>query len=127
MERTPQAAAQARSLVRAALACWNLEEHTDTGILLVSELVANAVRHADGPRIRVHVDRPAPAVLLLAVVDHAPARLPQLRTPGPDDVSGRGLLLLDEVADRWGHDAAGGAASRPRTKRVWAELRVATP
>jgi hypothetical protein len=51
----------------------------------------------------------------------APRRPPQLRTPRPDDVSGRGLLLLDEFVDRWAHDTVGGPAARPRTKGVWAE------
>ncbi|MEU2282416.1 ATP-binding protein [Streptomyces sp. NPDC013178] len=82
-------------------------------MLLVSELAANAVRHVSGPRIRVHVDRPAPPLLLFAVVDNAPDRRPHLRTPGPDDVSGRGLLLLAEFADRWGHDTVCGPASQP--------------
>ncbi|WP_260333934.1 ATP-binding protein [Streptomyces beigongshangae] len=127
LERVPQAAQQARSLVRAALACWNLEEHTDTGMLLVSELVANAVRHADGPRIRVHVDRPAPVLLLFAVADYTPARIPQLCTPRSDDVCGRGLFLLDQIADRWGHETTGSSTARSQTKRVWAELRVAAP
>ncbi|MEU9405769.1 ATP-binding protein [Streptomyces sp. NPDC048281] len=124
LERTPQAAVQARSLVRATLACWNLEEHTDSGVLLISELVANAVRHAHGPLIWVHVERPAATLLYFAVVDRAPELLPCRRTPGPDALSGRGLHLLDGVADRWGYDAMDGAAARRRTKRVWAELRV---
>ncbi|WP_055631349.1 ATP-binding protein [Streptomyces griseoruber] len=126
LDRRPEAAAEARALVRVALACWNLDEHVDTGTLLISELVANAVRHASGPHIRIHIDRPAPARLLFAVVDHAPDQPPRLRTPGPDDTCGRGLLLLDELADRWGHDTVGGPVARPRTKRVWAELRVTT-
>lgn len=125
LARVPEAAEEARSLVRVALATWNLDAHAETGALLVSELVANAVRHARGPRIRIHVDRPAPGLLLFAVVDQAPDRRPQRCTPGPDDVSGRGLLLLDEFADRWGYDHVGGPAARPRTKRVWAELRAA--
>lgn len=124
LDRLPQAAKEARSLVRVVLAAWGLEEHADTGTLLVSELVANAVRHSRGTRIRVHVERPAPDQLRFAVVDYAPDRLPQSRTPGPDAVSGRGLPLIDEIADRWGYIVEG-PASRPRTKRVWAELQVA--
>jgi anti-sigma regulatory factor (Ser/Thr protein kinase) len=123
LERTPQAAKEARALVRVALAVWGLEEHTDTGMLITSELVANAVRHTSGPTVRIHVDRPAGNRLLFAVVDQAPNRRPQLCTPTPDDVFGRGLLLLDEIADRWGFDLMG-SASRPRTKRVWAEVVV---
>lgn len=124
LERIPQAAEEARALVRVALATWNLEGHAATGMLLVSELVANAVRHARGPHIRVHVDRPSSGRLLFAVVDQAPDRRPLRQAPGPDDVSGRGLLLLDEFADRWGYDHVGGPAARARTKRVWAEVEV---
>lgn len=124
LERIPQAANEARALVRVAPATWNLDVHAETGMLLVSELVTNAVRHASGPRIRVQVDRPAPSQLLFAVVDHAPDRRPQRRAPGPDDESGRGLVLLDEFADRWGYHHVGGSAARQRTKRVGVELRV---
>ena len=40
---------------------------------------------------------------------------------GGDDESGRGLLLIDGIADRWGYDLHG-PEERPRCKEVWAEL-----
>ncbi|MDX3025370.1 ATP-binding protein [Streptomyces acidiscabies] len=122
--RVPQVAEEARALVQTALAAWDLQEHVDAGELIVSELVANAIRHASGPTIRIHVDLLTDDRLRFSVVDHAPARRPQLRTPTPDEDSGRGLLLLDVIADRWGYDLVGPAA-QPRTKRVWAEVVVA--
>lgn len=121
--RVPQAAKEARALVQTALAAWDLQEHSDVGELIVSELVANAIRHAIGPTIRIHIGLPAHDRVRFTVVDHAPHRLPRLRTPDPSEDSGRGLLLLDVFADRWGYEVES-AARRPHTKRVWAEVVV---
>ncbi|MCG0068448.1 ATP-binding protein [Streptomyces tricolor] len=121
--REAQTAEDARRLARVALAAWGLEAEAETAALVLSELVANAVRHAWGPSVRVLVERPAPDRIRLAVVDRAPRRLPELRTPGPDDTSGRGLLLVEEFADRWGYDLLGSGTS-PWGKRTWAELKV---
>lgn len=121
--RVPQVAEEARALVQTALAAWDLQGHSDAGELIVSELVANAVRHASGPTIRINVDLSADGRLRFSVVDQAPARRPRLRTPTPIEDSGRGLLLLDVIADRWGYDLVGPAA-RPHIKRVWAEVAV---
>ncbi|MFF4355169.1 hypothetical protein [Streptomyces sp. NPDC001530] len=49
--------------------------------------------------------------------------LPQMRAADQDAVQGRGLLLVDAVADRWGYDVMG-SVSQPWGKRVWAELTV---
>ena len=72
--------------------------------LLVSELVTNAVRHAQltaGDRIRLRVRLEAEAV---RVEVHDPGRGFELRSPQPDPAraSGWGLFLVDELADRWG-------------------------
>jgi hypothetical protein len=56
-------------------------------------------------------------------VDREPARLPILSQAADDDESGRGLLLVDAVADRWGYDLQG-SGRRPWGKEVWAELRT---
>ena len=86
--------------------------------LVVSELVTNGVRHggAVGPLwVRLNV---TPKVVRLEVIDTGSGfdRTAVLKTPlDPAAVSGRGLHLVDAVADRWGlvHDG--------RTK-VWAEF-----
>lgn len=122
--RVAGVAEEARALVQTALAAWELLEHADIGELIVSELVANAVRHAIGPTIRIQVDRLTDDRVRFSVVDHAPHRLPRLRTPGPSEDSGRGLLLLDVLADRWGYDLVGTARRPPVSKRVWAEVVV---
>ena len=82
--------------------------------LLVSELVTNAVRHAGGEVVRLVV-RHADGRLRVEV--HDPGRGFELREPADDPVraSGWGLVLVDELADRWGVD------STPAT-RVWFEI-----
>uniref|UniRef100_A0AAU2AHD7 ATP-binding protein n=1 Tax=Streptomyces sp. NBC_00093 TaxID=2975649 RepID=A0AAU2AHD7_9ACTN len=123
LARAPESAGEARRLVRVALAVWGLDAHADTAALLMSELVSNAIRHARGPAVRISVDRPAHDRVQLAVVDRAPAALPHLRTPSSDVIGGRGLLLVDELADRWGTDLKG-TGPRRWGKRVWADVVV---
>ncbi|MGW1887780.1 ATP-binding protein [Streptomyces sp. NPDC001970] len=121
--RTPETAAKARRLARAALYAWGLDDAAETAALLLSELVANAVRHAHGPSVRIVVDRPADDRVYVAVVDRAPRRFPEMRALDPDTVHGRGLILIEELADRWGYDLMG-SRQRPWGKRVWAEVKV---
>jgi anti-sigma regulatory factor (Ser/Thr protein kinase) len=82
--------------------------------LLVSELVTNAVRHAGGAAVRLIVSVVGGT---LRVEVHDPGRGFELKPP-PDDplrASGWGLVLVEELADRWGVDRS------PRT-RVWFEM-----
>ena len=82
--------------------------------LLVSELVTNAVRHAGGDAVRLIV---ALSGGRLRVEVHDPGSGFQVRE-APDDplrASGWGLVLVAELADRWGVDGS------PRT-RVWFEM-----
>ena len=86
--------------------------------LLVSELTANAVLHAGSPfDLDVELDG---AVVRLAVRDDE-VDVPRLRSAEPSAVSGRGLLIVDRVADRWGVDAG------PHGKVVWCEVTVTAP
>lgn len=89
-----------------------------TAELLVSELVTNAVCHSgsdDVITVRVH---PFDDTVLVAVHDAGHA-LPVLGVPAPDDVSGRGLPLVDHLAAEWGADAAPGGG-----KTVWFRLEL---
>ena len=82
--------------------------------LLVSELVTNAVRHAGGKDVRLVVDLDGGK---LRIEVHDPGRGFEV-VPPPDDplrASGWGLVLVEELADRWGVDP------EPRT-RVWFEM-----
>ncbi|MEV6484360.1 ATP-binding protein [Streptomyces sp. NPDC051576] len=111
-----ESAEAARKLVRTALAAWDLDELTDSGVLLVTELVANAVKHTNTRNIRVVVSRPSERFVRIGVVDKARA-LPQMVKPGNDLLtSGRGLLLIDALAERWGTDMYRWG------KQVWVEL-----
>ncbi|MFJ6298864.1 ATP-binding protein [Streptomyces griseoviridis] len=56
-------------------------------------------------------------------MDRAPSRPPVLGPPDDDDESGRGLLLIGALSDRWGYDLCG-PGRRPWGRQVWAELLV---
>ena len=87
--------------------------------LLVSELVANAVRHVrrDG-EIGMHV-AVRNGSLHIEVVDPGAGFRPRPRGPQSPLGSGWGLHLVDELSDRWGVDATG-------PTRVWFEIDSAT-
>lgn len=111
-----ESADAARKLVRTALAAWHLDELTDSGVLLVTELVANAIKHTNTRNIRVAISRPSERFVRVGVVDKARA-LPEIVKPGDDlSTSGRGLLLIGALAERWGTDMYRWG------KQVWAEL-----
>lgn len=113
--RSPESAQPARRLVETALNSWGLPGLADDSALIISELIANAVRHARSDSVRVTVNLVAERRVRLAVVDKSPV-LPQLRTPSLEDVQGRDLPQVNALADRWGTDRL------PWGKRVWAEL-----
>lgn len=113
----PESAGTARRLTVAVLRLWNLNSLAENGELLVSELVGNAVRHT-GARtfglkmsrrrgwVRVEVRDPSRSL---------PCLVPIVREL---DESGRGLMLVDLLSDRWGVDLL------PRGKTTWFELRT---
>ncbi|MFC7842232.1 ATP-binding protein [Streptomyces sp. NPDC001046] len=115
----PESAAIARRLTQVVvLRQWGLTPRiTEDAVLLVSELVGNAVRHT-GARVfglRLHRRR---GWIRVEVRD--PSRgLPCLMPVQELDLSGRGLFLVDKLADRWGVDLL------PRGKTTWFEMRVA--
>jgi anti-sigma regulatory factor (Ser/Thr protein kinase) len=82
--------------------------------LLVSELVTNAVRHAGGDVVRLIV---ALGEDVLRVEVHDPGSGFEVKEAPSDPfrASGWGLVLVAELADRWGVD------HKPRT-RVWFEM-----
>ncbi|MFI1801722.1 PAS domain S-box protein [Streptomyces sp. NPDC020379] len=111
----PGAAAAGRRFVAEALTTWNCSEALDDARLLTSEVLTNALSHAAGP-IQLRVRRSIDA-LTIEVTDHNP-QPPQLRLTEEGDESGRGLLLVDALADSWG--------TRPldRGKTIWFTLRL---
>ncbi|MBY8846190.1 ATP-binding protein [Streptomyces sp. SP2-10] len=119
----PSTAEVGRKLVRDALGVWHLDSLADVAALIMSELIANAARHTPCHSIRLNVGRASATRVRVGVVDQAPSRLPVLGQAGENDESGRGLLLIDGIAHRWGFDLHG-PEGRPWGKEVWAELLV---
>jgi anti-sigma regulatory factor (Ser/Thr protein kinase) len=83
--------------------------------LVVTELVTNAVKHAESsPRLTVRWDG---STLRIGVFDQGSGR-PIRREAASTSTSGRGLALVEAVADNWGVD------ERADGKVVWAELQL---
>ncbi|GGS03132.1 ATP-binding protein [Streptomyces eurythermus] len=115
----PESAASARRLAQVVvLDTWRLSPRlAEDAVLLVSELVGNAVRHT-GARLFGLRMRRRPGWIRVEVRDPSRA-LPCLMPVQETDVSGRGLFLVDKLSDRWGVDLL------PRGKTTWFEMRVA--
>ena len=97
-----ESVSEARRRLRAYLRAHGCDDDScETAALLVSELATNAVRHTSSStficRISLHDGR-----ISLEVEDHGgtPAQ-PSRREPGPCDVDGRGLLLVDALSEEW--------------------------
>ncbi len=104
-----------RDFVTSVLLDQAFEGDADAVLLLVSELATNAVRHAGTP-FEVTVDVRETGVRV-AVIDGDLVNLPRLRRPGTQETSGRGLLIVDELAERWGTEEMDGGS-----KAVWFTL-----
>ncbi|MFP8959282.1 ATP-binding protein [Streptomyces nanhaiensis] len=117
----PESARTARRLVRSVLLTrWGLpEDLTEDTVLLVSELVGNAVRHTGAQSLGLRLRRQRGRI---RVEVRDPSRgLPCLLPVHELDVSGRGLFLVDHLSDRWGVDLL------PLGKTTWFELRAEEP
>jgi anti-sigma regulatory factor (Ser/Thr protein kinase) len=110
---------EAPTLARRAVDC--LEGRTPEGIrdrarLVISELVTNSFKHAglrEADRIEIRVMLLQERVRI-EVTDHGPGFEPHVKLPSSEAAFGRGLFVVDRVADRWGTQGNEG--------RVWAEL-----
>lgn len=89
-----------RRIVRARLIHWRCPGLIDTAELLITELATNALRHGKGDSIRVHMSFDAHRCVI--EVTDGSSDHPKLRCAGPYDEGGRGLLLVDAMADAWG-------------------------
>ena len=104
----------AREYVADALEAQGFHGDTEVALLLTSELVTNAVRHAATPfEITVDVD---PDRVRVSVIDEDVDHGPRVRHPAPDDTNGRGLLLVEQLSAVWGSDRVGPG------KSVWFTL-----
>ncbi len=124
----PTVPAVVRAFVRAMLSAWHMDSLTENAELIASELASNAVAastDSDGQPVYISGHMPVVQVCLLTdgvrtlleVWDQAPG-IPVIRDAAGCEESGRGLVLIDAIADRWGWNPATG---RPG-KVVWAEM-----
>ncbi|MFI1655586.1 ATP-binding protein [Streptomyces sp. NPDC020472] len=111
----PESVPEARGLVRSALQTWGMERLAPEALVAVSELATNAVIHSGGSEIEVRVCRTKPGRVRVEVADSSNAA-PRLADPQPNAESGRGLMLVNALADQWGTE------NSEAGKRVWAEF-----
>lgn len=116
LERDPGAPARARSFLSTSLAHF---DRLDDATLALSELVTNAVEHADSGTVRVRVEATDQVVRVEVVSKwRSSVDVPSHHHPPPGShIRGRGLLIVRAVADRMGID--NGADTT-----VWFELEV---
>ncbi|MFI1951127.1 ATP-binding protein [Streptomyces xinghaiensis] len=114
---------RAREFTVTTLRAWRLEGLMDDVRLCVSELATNALVHGTEPGrgflIKLTGDNDA---VRLEVHDsrnlRSDSQRPFVRHPEPADTSGRGLLLVEMLADAWGIESR-----QPFGKIVWARFR----
>ncbi|AZM53877.1 hypothetical protein DMA15_15915 [Streptomyces sp. WAC 01529] len=118
----PAEVGRARRWARSRLAGSGIEVDepvAETLILLISELVTNAVVHTGCPAVLrmllPGVPDDVPGTVRVEVCDRS-ARPPRQRHAEGDDTNGRGLELVDGLADRWGWQPEGGG------KSIWCEV-----
>ena len=111
-------AAAARRFVRDFCLDRGCGDDLDSALSVVSELVANAVRHADSPcTVRLLLTR---ATLRVEVTDEW-AEAPSPAVVSEESESGRGLFIVAALSTAWGVDRA------EPGKTVWAELARTAP
>lgn len=117
----PEGLSEARAVLRQTLSAWGAAELVDDVELVAGELLTNVLLHTEGGAVMtLEIRPPAPRLdtrlVRLAVQDRSSV-WPRRRTPGEAATSGRGLLLIDSLATRWGVEPRG------EGKSVWAEFR----
>ncbi|GAA3226058.1 SpoIIE family protein phosphatase [Streptomyces sp. NPDC006186] len=116
----PEQVATGRRHLRDLLHDWASPDQVDSAVLLVSEMLTNVLVHTDADALLVAEVTGEPGRRRLRVeVTDAGDDLPHMRRPGELASSGRGLLLIELLADAWG------VAPRGEGKSIWFELREA--
>ncbi|RKS75459.1 anti-sigma regulatory factor (Ser/Thr protein kinase) [Motilibacter peucedani] len=100
LSTSPTAAREAREFMDAAICTEHAASVLDDARLLVTELVANAIRHG-APPITLQVECDASAGMRVSVSDGCAVE-PTPRETSPDDESGRGVHIVDLLSDSWG-------------------------
>ncbi|MEC4017897.1 SpoIIE family protein phosphatase [Streptomyces sp. H27-D2] len=114
----PEGLVEARLALRHTLSGWRADGVIDDAELIAVELITNALMHTDsGALVGLELLPGTPRRVRLEVQDRSSTR-PQRRSPGEAATSGRGLLLVEALAGRWGVE------SRGTGKAVWCEFTV---
>jgi anti-sigma regulatory factor (Ser/Thr protein kinase) len=110
--RDPEAPARARRALRERFARELTTAQLGDAILIISELVSNALEHGEGTiRLRLAVDRRG---MQGEVIDDGAGFEAEVREQGVEELRGRGLWLVATLATKWGiHDGS---------SHVWFEL-----
>jgi hypothetical protein len=118
----PERIAGARRQLRDMLHDWADPDQVESAVLLLSEMVTNVLVHTDGDALLVAEvsGRRGSRRLRLDVADGSD-ELPHRRRPGELASSGRGLMLMEMLADAWGVDPRGDG------KCIWYELHERRP
>lgn len=113
----PARIATARQHLRDLLHDWPGEEQRDAAVLLLSEMLTNVLVHTDTDALLVAevAGEPGERRIRVEVTDNGDD-LPHKRRPGEMASSGRGLMLVELLADAWG------VAPRGEGKSIWYEL-----
>ncbi|MFE7106023.1 SpoIIE family protein phosphatase [Streptomyces sp. NPDC057575] len=118
----PERVAAARQQMRDLLHDWADPEQVDAAVLMISEMATNVLVHTDGDALMLaqatgeHGER-----RLRVEVSDGSDELPHKRRPGEMASSGRGLVLMEMLADAWGVDPQGAG------KSIWFELYESGP
>ncbi|MGW7380405.1 SpoIIE family protein phosphatase [Streptomyces sp. NPDC054794] len=113
----PERIADARHQVRELLHDWTSAEQVDSAVLLVSETVTNVLVHTDADALLLaEVSEEAGGRRIRVEVTDSSDDLPHRRSPGELASSGRGLLLIELLAQAWGVEPRG------EGKSIWFEL-----
>lgn len=121
---TPGSVIRTRRFLRSTLTEWQLPDLVEDATTIAAELVANAVTHALRPPAAPLPGEPTAWIALLrmeravvcAVADPSPVP-PAMSDPEPFAESGRGLRIVAELSETWGH-----SPPEPAGKTVWARL-----
>ncbi|WP_217176751.1 SpoIIE family protein phosphatase [Streptomyces sp. AC495_CC817] len=118
----PERIAGARQQVRELLHDWTSGDQVDSAVLLVSEMLTNVLVHTDADALLVaEMTGESGKRRMRFEVTDASDDLPHKRHPGELASSGRGLVLMDVLADAWGVDPRGDG------KSIWCELHETAP
>ncbi|MFF2850160.1 SpoIIE family protein phosphatase [Streptomyces sp. NPDC058001] len=112
----PHRIASVRQQLRELLHDWSDPDQVDSAVLMVSEMATNVLVHTDGDALMVAevAGEPGRRTLRVEVADGSDD-LPHKREPGELASSGRGLVLMELLADAWGVDPRG------QGKSIWFE------